>query len=60
MLKLHCIQKAQLKPLRGFDRLAAAGFSQDDIANIRSQFHANSAGDYLDHEFSTEEECKDN
>ncbi|EKM52060.1 uncharacterized protein PHACADRAFT_102061 [Phanerochaete carnosa HHB-10118-sp] len=50
------VQVTQLKPLRGFDRLAAAGFSQEDIANIRSQFHANSAGDYLDHEFSTEEE----
>ncbi|GJE91718.1 DUF2407 ubiquitin-like domain-containing protein [Phanerochaete sordida] len=50
------VQKAQLKPLRGFDRLAAAGFSQEDIANIRSQFHANSAGDYLDNEFNTEEE----
>ena len=50
-------QKAQLKPLRGFDRLAAAGFSEQDIASIRSQFHAHSAGDYIDQEFATDEDC---
>ena len=27
------------KPLRGFDRLTAAGFSEEDIANVRRQFH---------------------
>lgn len=52
------VQTAQLKPLRGFDRLAAAGFSEQDIANIRLQFHAHSAGDYLDHEFEDQEDCK--
>ncbi|KIP02789.1 hypothetical protein PHLGIDRAFT_111665 [Phlebiopsis gigantea 11061_1 CR5-6] len=50
------VQKAQLKPLRGFDRLASAGFSQEDIASIRAQFHANSSGDYIDQEFSNEED----
>ncbi|GBE83261.1 hypothetical protein SCP_0503090 [Sparassis crispa] len=50
------IQTAQLKPLRGFDRLAAAGFSAQDIANFRLQFHAHSAVDYLDQEFEDDEE----
>lgn len=54
---LNRSQKAQLKPLRGFDRLAAAGFSEQDIANIRSQFHAHSSGDYLDQEFTSDEDC---
>ncbi len=57
-LDLRNMQKAQLKPLRGFDRLAAAGFTEQDIANIRSQFHAHSSGDYLDQEFTNEEDCK--
>ncbi|KAI0079503.1 hypothetical protein K474DRAFT_1592044 [Panus rudis PR-1116 ss-1] len=50
------VQTAQLKPLRGFDRLAAAGFSEQDIAEMRTQFHAHSAGDYLDQEFASEED----
>ncbi|KAI0786128.1 DUF2407 C-terminal domain-containing protein [Abortiporus biennis] len=50
------VQTAQLKPLRGFDRLAAAGFSEQDIANIRLQFHAHSSGDYLDHDFENDED----
>ncbi|TCD68343.1 hypothetical protein EIP91_010981 [Steccherinum ochraceum] len=50
------MQTAQLKPLRGFDRLAAAGFSEQDIASIRLQFHAHSAGDYLDHDFANDED----
>ncbi|TFK90537.1 hypothetical protein K466DRAFT_484587 [Polyporus arcularius HHB13444] len=50
------MQTAQLKPLRGFDRLAAAGFSEQDIANIRLQFHAHSAGDYLDQEFDDQDD----
>jgi hypothetical protein len=33
------VQRTQLTPLRGFDRLAAAGFSPEDIATIRRQFH---------------------
>ncbi|KAI0736227.1 DUF2407 C-terminal domain-containing protein [Fomitopsis betulina] len=52
-------QTAQLKPLRGFDRLAAAGFSEQDIANIRLQFHAHSAGDYLDQDFESDEEFEE-
>lgn len=51
------LQTAQLKPLRGFDRLAAAGFSEQDIANIRLQFHTHSAGDYLDQDFDDQEDC---
>ncbi|KAH9949787.1 DUF2407 C-terminal domain-containing protein [Amylocystis lapponica] len=50
------LQTAQLKPLRGFDRLASAGFSEQDIANIRLQFHAHSAGDYIDQEFEDEDD----
>ena len=34
--------QGQVRPLRGFDRLAAAGFSEADIAGIRAQFHAES------------------
>ena len=33
------LETAQLKPLRGFDRLTTAGFSEEDIANVRRQFH---------------------
>ncbi|KAI0632292.1 DUF2407 ubiquitin-like domain-containing protein [Trametes polyzona] len=50
------VQTAQLKPLRGFDRLAAAGFSEEDIANIRLQFHTHSTRDYLDQEFDDQED----
>lgn len=50
------VQKAQLKPLRGFDRLAAAGFTAEDIANIRSQFHSQSSRDFLDQEFTNDED----
>ncbi|KAK7681626.1 hypothetical protein QCA50_015359 [Cerrena zonata] len=50
------VQTAQLKPLRGFDRLAAAGFSEQDIANFRAQFHAHSSGDYLDQDFTSEDD----
>jgi len=53
------LQTAQLKPLRGFDRLAAAGFSEQDIANIRLQFHAHSAGDYLDQDFESDEDFEE-
>ncbi|KAH9975627.1 DUF2407 C-terminal domain-containing protein [Russula compacta] len=53
-------QEAQIKPLRGFDRLAAAGFSEDDILNFRRQFHSRSAADYLaTAEFPTEEEYEE-
>ncbi|KAH9080325.1 DUF2407 C-terminal domain-containing protein [Lactarius deliciosus] len=51
-------QEAQIKPLRGFDRLTSAGFSEEDILNIRRQFHSRSVADYLSTaEFPTEEEC---
>ena len=51
-------QEAQIKPLRGFDRLGAAGFSEDDILNFRRQFHSRSSADYIaTAEFPTEEEC---
>jgi hypothetical protein len=52
------LQEAQIKPLRGFDRLAAAGFSEDDTLNFRRQFHSRSSADYISTaEFPTEEEC---
>ncbi|TFK44449.1 DUF2407 C-terminal domain-containing protein [Crucibulum laeve] len=49
-------QVAQLQPARGFDRLASVGFSEADIANFRRQFHSQSASNYLDVDFETEEE----
>ncbi|KAG8715473.1 hypothetical protein FRC11_003972 [Ceratobasidium sp. 423] len=33
-------QQEQIAPLRGFDRLASAGFSAEDIESMRRQFHA--------------------
>jgi len=52
-------QATQIKPLRGFDRLAAAGFTEEDIASIRQQFHAQSAGDYLDRDFASDEDYEE-
>ncbi|KAI0688709.1 DUF2407 ubiquitin-like domain-containing protein [Cytidiella melzeri] len=49
-------QRAQLRPLRGFDRLAAAGFSAQDIASFRSQFHSRSARDFLDQDFENNDD----
>jgi len=43
--------------VRGFDRLAVAGFSDADIASFRRQFHNQSSSNYLDMDFETEEEC---
>ena len=56
VLKFAC-QTAQIKPQRGFDRLASMGFSESDIANFRRQFHSRSLMNYLDLDFETEEEC---
>lgn len=33
-------QQTQITPLTGFDRLASAGFSAEDIESMRRQFHA--------------------
>ncbi|KAH9033327.1 hypothetical protein EDB84DRAFT_1588364 [Lactarius hengduanensis] len=53
-------QEAQIKPPRGFDRLTSAGFSEEDILNIRRQFHSRSVADYLSTaEFPTEEEYEE-
>lgn len=53
-------QEAQIKPLRGFDRLSTAGFSEEDILNIRRQFHSRSVADYISAaEFPTEEEYEE-
>ena len=49
-------QTGQLQPARGFDRLAALGFSADDIENFRQQFHSQSYSNYLDIDVA-EEEC---
>ncbi|KIY53990.1 hypothetical protein FISHEDRAFT_63192 [Fistulina hepatica ATCC 64428] len=49
-------QPPQIRPPRGFDRLAAIGFSEADITNFRRQFHSQSSANYLDSEFETEEE----
>ncbi|KAF8160865.1 DUF2407 C-terminal domain-containing protein [Crassisporium funariophilum] len=50
------VQAAQIQPVRGFDRLASVGFSQEDIENFRRQFHSQSSSNYLDVDFETEEE----
>ncbi|KAI0040293.1 hypothetical protein FA95DRAFT_1566530 [Auriscalpium vulgare] len=53
-------QTTQIKPLRGFDRLAAAGFSEADISNFRRQFHSQSAADYLSQgDFDNDEEYEE-
>ncbi|KAF5326372.1 hypothetical protein D9611_000004 [Ephemerocybe angulata] len=49
-------EQTQLQPLRGFDRLSSVGFSEEDIANFRRQFHSQSSANYLDVNFETEEE----
>jgi hypothetical protein len=41
-------QSAQIQPLRGFDRLAAAGFSPEDIASMRRTFHREADNDFID------------
>jgi hypothetical protein len=33
-----------MRPLRGFDRLAAAGFSEGDIESMRENFHQRQRG----------------
>ncbi|KAM0753899.1 hypothetical protein T439DRAFT_378013 [Meredithblackwellia eburnea MCA 4105] len=37
------VQTTQLTPLKGFDRLREAGFTEEDIASMREEFRANSA-----------------
>ena len=55
---LGIIQQAQIKPLRGFERLIAAGFSEDDVANFRRTFHSQSSENYLDMEpLGDDEDC---
>ncbi|KAJ4493846.1 DUF2407 ubiquitin-like domain-containing protein [Lentinula edodes] len=41
-------QISQIQPARGFDRLASLGFSEEDIAGIRRQFHSQSTSNFLD------------
>lgn len=33
-----------MRPLRGFDRLAAAGLTETEIAALRAQFHSQPQG----------------
>ncbi|KAI5981715.1 hypothetical protein EDD15DRAFT_2331104 [Pisolithus albus] len=49
-------QVAQIQPLSGFDRLATAGFSEEDIANFRRQFHGQSSANYLDLPFENDDD----
>ncbi|GJJ15755.1 hypothetical protein Clacol_010033 [Clathrus columnatus] len=49
------VQTSQIRPLRGFDRLQAAGFSAEDIASIRRQFHSESSNGLGDVDLDTEE-----
>lgn len=46
-------QDPQIAPLRGFDRLISAGFTEDDIATIRRQFRSSRG---LDHDAGPLEE----
>ncbi|TFY76141.1 hypothetical protein EWM64_g7871 [Hericium alpestre] len=53
-------QTAQIRPLRGFDRLTAAGFSPADIVNFRRQFHMRTSEDYLSMgDFASQEEYEE-
>ncbi|KAH8113491.1 hypothetical protein DFH11DRAFT_303829 [Phellopilus nigrolimitatus] len=52
-------KNAQIRPLWGFNRLAAAGFSEDDIANFRRTFHSQSSGNYIDTQQLGEDEDSD-
>lgn len=47
ILTLFSLQASQLTPLRGFDRLTMAGFSEEDIANVRRQFHVSRGTEVL-------------
>jgi len=51
------MKQGQIQPLRGFDRLSAVGFSEEDIANFRRQFHSQASSNYLEDDFETQEEC---
>jgi len=50
------LQTTQIQPIRGFDRLASVGFSQEDIETLRQHFHSMSSSNYLDHNFVGEED----
>ncbi|KIK68986.1 hypothetical protein GYMLUDRAFT_153057 [Collybiopsis luxurians FD-317 M1] len=41
-------QVSQIQPARGFDRLASLGFTEEEIAGIRRQFHNQSTSNFLD------------
>lgn len=49
-IRISCssFEPTQIRPLRGFDRLQAAGFSEEDIASIRRQFHSESSSNFPD------------
>ncbi|KAJ3999344.1 DUF2407 ubiquitin-like domain-containing protein [Lentinula boryana] len=50
-------QISQIQPARGFDRLASLGFSEEEIAGIRRQFHNQSTSNFLDdRDFELDEE----
>ncbi|KAF9070784.1 DUF2407 ubiquitin-like domain-containing protein [Rhodocollybia butyracea] len=50
-------QVSQIQPARGFDRLASLGFSEEEIAGIRRQFHSQSTSNFLDdREFDLDED----
>ncbi|KAG8696069.1 hypothetical protein FRC09_008746, partial [Ceratobasidium sp. 395] len=57
-------QQAQIKPLTGFDRLASAEFTAEDIDSIRRQFHSQrpeaADGDDDEHARALEEQWVDN
>ncbi|KIJ54915.1 hypothetical protein M422DRAFT_101876, partial [Sphaerobolus stellatus SS14] len=53
--EIDTVQAAQIRPLRGFDRLQAAGFSEEEIASIRRQFHNESVNQNADPDMSVEE-----
>ncbi|KAF8470350.1 hypothetical protein JB92DRAFT_3135187 [Gautieria morchelliformis] len=48
-------QATQIRPLRGFDRLQATGFSEEDIASIRRQFHSESSDNLPDTDIDGED-----
>ena len=57
----------QIKPLRGFDRLATAGLGPSEIAVLRAQFHGERGFGFdvenildIPHEYTTDGEVVDN
>jgi len=45
----HAYQEAPRPGAQGFDRLLESGFSQEDVDNMRAQFHARADSNNIEH-----------